>query len=593
MQSIISSVGIIILLVTNFLLAQPANWQALASRIPGGLEERRLRHLEQEWQVEETEPNLLKMTHKMTGMVKYVDITNHTVDLKKLAASPNVQVIDLINADTTLYNWKYIRQPQILAVGGGIGYPMVIEDLNNNGKIDFAAVYKIPINPEIGQTGIVELEPDSTFQLKMVYQDTVIIPLAVTDVDCDGLLELNITDPLLTVGGKAFANYEQSQPDSFPNVRQFTHQTWEFGSQVASETFIDLDNDDKTDVLYVGTDSTQQCCHQVLVAEYDTSIGDFQRRFGAIPSPDWRVSGFSVGDFDGDGFKEFATGSGAAFSHVYIWENTGNDSYTQVYVDTLTTGNAYMTNTTKDIDGNGKIEFFVGGSSFYNGVPASRVYWFEADGNNQYTKVRSIFMLGTDVLGTTELYVYDINSDGVDDLVFAFSFSLVMLTWNNNSQEFELFYYDLWENYNQEIQSINMYDIFNTDYSDIFVSLTDIVNPPYIKSYYYSFNPITSVKIPVNLPETFELMQNYPNPFNSSTQINFYLPKRKSISLIIYDITGKEVMRLINDQIYTPGEHTIKWTGLNNDGKEVSSGIYFYELRAEGHRQINKMLLIK
>jgi len=52
--------------------AQPTTWRALANRIPGGLDEH-----EQEWQVEEVEPNLLKMTHKMTGMVKYVDIANH------------------------------------------------------------------------------------------------------------------------------------------------------------------------------------------------------------------------------------------------------------------------------------------------------------------------------------------------------------------------------------------------------------------------------------------------------------------------------------------------------------------------------------
>jgi hypothetical protein len=526
-------------------------------------------------------------------MVKYVDITNHIVDFNKLVANPNVQVIDLINVDTTLYNQKYIRKPEILLVGGGIGYPMVIGDFNNNGKIDFAGVFKIPINTDIGQAGIVELESDSSFQLKRVYQDTVIIPLAATDVNCNGLFELNITDPLLNIGGKAFANYEQSHPDSFPNVRRFTHQTWEFGSQVASETFINLDNDNYMDVLYVGTDSTQQCCHQVIVAEYDTSVHNFRRKFNTIPSPDWRVSGFSVGDFDSDGFKEFATGSGAAFSHVYVWENTGNDSYTQVYVDTLTTGNAYMTNTTNDIDGNGKIEFFVGGSSFYNGVPASRVYWFEANGNNQYTKVRSIFMLGTDVLGTTELYIYDINNDGADDLVFAFSFSLVILTWNDSSQEFDVFYYDYWENLAQTIHSVNMFDVFNTGYPDLFVSVDDIGNTPRVKSYFYRLNPITGIEIPRLHPESFHLEQNYPNPFNSSTQINFTLSKREKISLTIYDLTGKEVIKLINNQIYAPGEHTIKWTGQNNKGKEVSSGVYLYELTGRGFREVRKMLLIK
>ncbi|NIT56595.1 MAG: hypothetical protein GWN00_10290, partial [Aliifodinibius sp.] len=243
---------------------------------------------------------------------------------------------------------------------------------------------------------------------------------------------------------------------------------------------------------------------------------------------------------------EFATGSGASFSHIYIWENTGDDAYTQVYVDTMTTANAYMTNTTSDIDRNGKIEFFVGGSAFYNGVPASRIYWFEANGNNQYTKVRSLLMLGTDVLGTTELYIHDINNDGIDDLVFAFSFSVVMLIWNDAAQEFDLFYYDYWENLNQEIHSVNVYNIFDQEYPDLFVSVKDIVNAPRIKSFYYSFNPATDIEPFVVLPQDYHLAQNYPNPFNRSTQIHFYLPKREYISLSIYDITGKEVKSLIN-----------------------------------------------
>jgi hypothetical protein len=520
------------LLLSNILSAQPTTWQALTDRIPR-LTEQRLRHLQQSYTVEEIEPNVLKITSRETGITRYVDISDHQFDSDN--PPPNVQVIDLINADTTLYNQKYIRQPEILLVGGGIGYPMVIDDFNNNGKIDFAGEYKIPINTELAEAAIAELQTDSTFLVRKIYRDTVIIPLAVTDVNSNGLIELNITDPLLTVGGEAFVNYEQSHSDSFPNIRRFTHRTWEFAGQIGSETFTELDNDIYPDVLYKGTDSTVQCCPQVFVAEYDPSSNNYVRRFGMIPSPDWRVSGFSVGDFDGDGFTEFITGS--AGGHVYGIKNTGNDSYQQILHDTLSTPNAYMTNTTDDIDGNGKREFFVGGSAFYNGVPASRIYWFETAGNNTYQKVRSFFLLGTDVLGFAELFIHDLNSDGVDDLVFSFSFSVVMLTWNNVTQEFDLFYYDLWENLNQEIHSVNMYDIFNTSYPDLFVSVADIAITPRIKSFFYRFNPITGIEIPMLPPESFHLAQNYPNPFNSNTYISFYLPKREIISLTIYELT--------------------------------------------------------
>ena len=252
-----------------------------------------------------------------------------------------------------------------------------------------------------------------------------------------------------------------------------------------------------------------------------------------------------------------------------------------------------MTATTNDIDGNGRPEFFVGGSSFYSGTPASRIYWFEASGNNTYQKVRSLFLLGTDVLGTTELFIHDVNGDGIDDLVFSFSFSIVMLTWNNTMQQFDMFYYDEWENLNQEIHSINMYDVFSRGYPDLFVSVDDIGNAPRVKSFFCKFDKVTDIDIPTFQPGNFVLAQNFPNPFNNNTQINFYLPKPEKIALTIYDITGKEVIRLIKDKMYAPGEHVIKWNGLNKYGKEVSSGFYFYVLQAGEQREVRKMLLIK
>ncbi|NUQ41046.1 MAG: hypothetical protein HUU32_06585, partial [Calditrichaceae bacterium] len=106
MQRIILLVAVFSFL-PPFLPAQPTTWESLTNRIPG-LTEQRLRHLGQSYTVEEVEPNLLKMTHKEIGLVRYVDITDHQFDFDNPPA--NVQVIDLINADTTLYNWKYIRK---------------------------------------------------------------------------------------------------------------------------------------------------------------------------------------------------------------------------------------------------------------------------------------------------------------------------------------------------------------------------------------------------------------------------------------------------------------------------------------------------
>ncbi|NIT57231.1 MAG: T9SS type A sorting domain-containing protein, partial [Aliifodinibius sp.] len=466
---------------------------------------------------------------------------------------------------------------------GGIGYPLAIGDFNNNGKLDFAGAYRIPIDAELAQAAIAELQLDSSFLVKKIYQDTVIIPLAATDVNSNNLRELNITDPLLTVSGKAFANYEQSHPDSFPNIRQFTHRTWEVSGEVSREVFTDLDQDGFREVLYKGDDSLQPNSHQIFVAEYKPASRTMERVFGYVPSPDWRTSRFSVGDFDADGFLEFATGS--VTGYVYVVENIGDDSYQPTYQDTVSTPNAYLTAPTDDIDGNGKTEFFLGGSAFYNGVPATRIYWFEADGNNNYIKKRSFFLLGTDVLGFDVLYTYDINSDGIDDLVCSFSFSVVMLIWNNSTQEFDLFYYDIWENYDQEINSITMYDAFNTGYLDLFVSVTDIANPPRIKSFYYKSNHVTGVEIPSNAPGDFHLAQNYPNPFNLTTIIRYELPLSMNIELSVYDILGRMVKKLVN-KYQQAGTHKLPF-----DASGLSSAVYIYQLKT-GKKVLRKKMFL-
>ncbi len=576
--------------VTN--LDTYTTWRALANRIPGGLDEHRLRHLEQEWQVEENEPNLLKMTNKMTGMVKYIEITNHTVDLNKLTSSHNVQVIDLINVDTTQYNWKYTRR-NMIPVGGFGGYPLVISELNNNNLLDIIGSYKIPINTDLAKSAIFELEPDTIFNFQKLYPDSLTTPLALTDVDNDSLKEINIrgvryfnNQPPIDF----FNNFESSQPDSYPDIFNFSHLMWHALGSTGSETFTDLDNDGITDVLYLGDDTIPQPCYEIFVAEYDDSLNNFERKFGMC-SPGFYTSGFSVGDFDGDGFKEFNTGG--LFGDIFVFENTGDDDYQLIYSDTISAPNAYLNTSTNDIDGNGKPEFFIGGSSYYNGIPASRIYWFEASGNNSYQKIRSIFLLGTDVLGTTELYAYDVNRDGIQDLVFSFSSSVVMLVWNNTTQRFEVYYYDYWENLNQEIQSLTMYDVFNSGLLNLFVSVTDIAVTPRIKSYFYLNNSTTGIREfpPVGIKK-FKLFQNYPNPFNPGTTIHYSLPKPARVKLTVLNTLG-QVVKVLVDQEECAGEKWVRWDGQDEFGRPVSSGVYIYQLKADGLCEQKKMLLLR
>jgi len=97
----------------------------------------------------------------------------------------------------------------------------------------------------------------------------------------------------------------------------------------------------------------------------------------------------------------------------------------------------------------------------------------------------------------------------------------------------------------------------------------------------------------------FDLEQNFPNPFNPSTEIRFDVLKNSLVTLKIYDILGREVKTLVNNQLNN-GRYSVTWNGDNNSGERVSSGIYFYRMEAiptggQGRKFINsrKMILLK
>ena len=95
------------------------------------------------------------------------------------------------------------------------------------------------------------------------------------------------------------------------------------------------------------------------------------------------------------------------------------------------------------------------------------------------------------------------------------------------------------------------------------------------------------------LPNDYKLHANYPNPFNPTTTIAFTLPLDKAVSVKVYDMTGRLVRTLINNQTYTAGTHEVTWDSTNESGVTVASGSYVYTLEYGNFRQANTMVLIK
>ena len=102
---------------------------------------------------------------------------------------------------------------------------------------------------------------------------------------------------------------------------------------------------------------------------------------------------------------------------------------------------------------------------------------------------------------------------------------------------------------------------------------------------------------PGKVPTRVALEQNYPNPFNPSTSIRFDVPRAAPVTVQVYDVLGRIVRTLVNERM-SPGTYTTSWDGINEGGKQIGSGMYFYRLSIGGDggyrtMLIRKMLLVR
>ena len=102
------------------------------------------------------------------------------------------------------------------------------------------------------------------------------------------------------------------------------------------------------------------------------------------------------------------------------------------------------------------------------------------------------------------------------------------------------------------------------------------------------FAPMLSLNIN-EVPLAYSLEQNYPNPFNPTTAIGFSLLAVGNVTLKIYDILGREVATLLNNEKMEAGRHEIQF-----DGSTLTSGVYFYRLSVDGKfSETKKLVLMK
>jgi hypothetical protein len=301
-------------------------------------------------------------------------------------------------------------------------------------------------------------------------------------------------------------------------------------------------------------------------------------------------SRFVEGDLDGDGLPEIA--SGHLGGELSIFEYNGS-KYVQTFYDDMQTYNMYQIAITNDINLNGKNELIVMGN--YDGGP---IYWLEANGNNSYSVKRKDFIdYGGNISALTmTMYEQDIDMDGKDELVFRGGSLIWILKFNPTENKWDMLLYlninhdydAMWGNgHNRSfpglIVNLAFNDIDNDGDNDMFVSTDEDVT-----LFFQSNLNVLGIENPPDiLPEYFVLSQNFPNPFNPITTIKYSVPTTSNISLVIYDILGREIKTLVNEE-KLPGNYTVEFNGAN-----FSSGVYFYVMRADNFIDTKKFILLK
>jgi len=117
----------------------------------------------------------------------------------------------------------------------------------------------------------------------------------------------------------------------------------------------------------------------------------------------------------------------------------------------------------------------------------------------------------------------------------------------------------------------------------------DTINypPSFTDPSHYIKQP-TSIKDDIfEIPQRFSLFQNYPNPFNPSTKINYSISQTIIVTLKVYDLLGKEITTLLNEE-KPIGNYEIEF-----DGSNLSSGIYFYKMKAGNFSDTKKFILLR
>ena len=319
----------------------------------------------------------------------------------------------------------------------------------------------------------------------------------------------------------------------------------------SSPVLADVDNDNKREIVF-GTHVLGGGGY-VYILKNNAAILPSWPKYVSY----WIYDPPAVGYIDGDNIIDIAVGdqvlSASPVDRVYAWNKNGT-TLTGFPIGPIEAINAQIL--LGDIDNDNMTELIIDDNTQLAGQGKYKAY------NHDGTPVSGwpIYVTGGSFFNTPCLT--DINRDGILDIIGAGVESSPVYTnvylWNTGM------------NYNASKITLPMFQ-YNEKHNGV-----------YDKPTLVGINNHTT-----ELISDYKLFQNYPNPFNPKSNIKLQITKLSDVKLIVYNILGHEVGTLINGQL-TPGTYEVEF-----DGRSYSSGIYFYQLTADGFKETKSMVLLK
>ena len=447
--------------------------------------------------------------------------------------------------------------------------------------------------------------------------------VAVGDIDGDGNQEvLSLVDTSPGVPGQKGLQIFEWDPDSLSFLSQPTF-TWDMGLDSvweASQIFVeDLDGDSKEEIIVSIMDGPWSLlgsggASRLMIFELETVENDsaiFNIEFQDEVWSNWSGYNISVGDLDGDGLKEIFS-VGYEYFHLIVHESTGEDSYeyqTDFFVSSELYQRANQGLLITDIDNNGANEMvcLTSGVNSLDGELITPGSFFVVSGVDDVSNLSySNFNLFSNYEGgLREVNVGDADADGNVNIYLAGHYDEAVYDWEyeggnpldpSSYTERIIFMDDTTDNYTPgndqgkvRVDKLFSGDIDNDGLGDVvFSSASFASDKPHLYMIEHGSLLALDNQDKIN-PKEVSIGQNYPNPFNPETVIQYTLLNDEQISLKVFDVSGKEIISLFEGR-KGAGTHFEKWKGHNSDKQEVSSGIYFYQLRA-GENQITKIMV--